>query len=213
MAALGGKQWPAAAGVRAAAVTLASGQRGLTLVLSGPSGCGKTTLAQQLEERGSLVRSVSVTTRPPRPGEVEGSDYFFVSESRFEDLLGAGELLEHTAVFDQRYGTPRGFVEGCVAQGMDVLLVLDAAGRRQLVDRYGSAVVSVFLLPPTLAELGRRLHGRVASNAAEVDRRLAAAVHEMEGSVDYDHMLVNRDREETLTTLVEIVQVARGELR
>jgi guanylate kinase len=184
-------------------------------VLSGPSGCGKTTLARQLEARaapGSLVRSVSVTTRPPRPGEREGIDYSFVNGQRFDQLLAGGALLEHADMFGPRYGTPRAPVVNCLAEGIDVVLVLDAEGRRQLKDRYGGAVVSVFLSPPSLAELERRLRGRCEDNSAIMAGRLAAAPKEREASGDYDHVLVNRDRERTLVKLLEILRAARSSL-
>lgn len=118
-------------------------RRGLLLVLSGPSGTGKTTLARRLLDRhggpgGSLIRSVSVTTRPARSGEIEGTDYFFITDACFTTLLSTGELLEHANLYGFHYGSPRSFVETCLERGADVLLVLDAAGRRQIARSHGT---------------------------------------------------------------------------
>jgi guanylate kinase len=198
--------------MNAASILPGKARRGWLLVLSGPSGCGKTTLARRLEERaagGGLVRSVSVTTRPPRPGEREGRDYFFVSSQRFHELVNRGKLLEHREMFGYRYGTPRAPVEQRLAEGTNVVLVLDAEGRRQLVARYGIRVVSVFLLPPSLAELERRLRGRDQDSAGSLRRRLAAAREEMAGSVAYDYAFVNHDLEKTLAALAEVLRRLR----
>jgi len=184
------------------------------LLLSAPSGAGKTTLAQCLLDRhggpdGSLVRSVSVTTRPRRPGEVSGEDYIFVTEQRFASLLSAGDLLEYADLYGHRYGTPRSFVEGCLERGVDVLLVLDARGRRQIAQSHAAALVSVFLLPPSLDELEKRLRRRHTDGAEAISSRLAAARDEITYCTEYDHVLLNRDLDMTLELLDTILRLER----
>src|SRR5215471_2087424 len=136
-------------------------RRGLMFVLSSPSGAGKTTLSRKLLEREpGLKMSVSATTRPMRPGEVEGRDYFFVDKPTFEKMVEQGELLEYATVFDNRYGTPRAPVEAALAKGEDVLFDIDWQGTQQLREKARADVVSVFILPPSAADLEKRLHTR-----------------------------------------------------
>src|SRR5262249_35950969 len=148
-------------------------------VLSGPSGSGKSTLASALlsgpaGRDGLLVRSVSVTTRPPRPGEAHGIDYHFVSEDEFARLASRGDLLAQARVYGYRYGIRRAFVEEQLDRGTDVLLLLDVKGKRQLARSHTADVVSIFLLPPPLAELKRRLRDRGKDAGRTNARRLAA---------------------------------------
>src|SRR6202043_4105741 len=143
-------------------------RRGLMFVLSSPSGAGKTTLSRLLIERmAGLKMSVSATTRPMRPGEVEGRDYLFVDKARFEQMAKRDELLEWATVFDNRYGTPRAPVEAALAAGQDVLFDIDWQGTQQLRSRSPSDVVSVFILPPSAQALEQRLHTR-AQDSDEV---------------------------------------------
>ncbi len=184
-----------------------AGRSGLLLVLSGPSGCGKTTLARMLVERnGRLVQSVSVTTRPPRPGETDGADYLFVSDGRFDELLAGGELAEYAEVFGHRYGTPRSLLELRLQQGENTVLVLDVQGCRSLAKRYPGRLVSVFLIPPSIEELRQRLQGRGQDTGQAIVRRLAEAPAELLMSGEYDHILPNHDAEQTLHRLEIILR-------
>ncbi len=169
-------------------------RRGLMLVLSSPSGAGKTTIARRiLEADGALSMSVSVTTRPKRPGEVEGSDYRFVGEEDFLLMVNRGELLEHAEVFGHRYGTPRGPVEEALDAGRDVLFDIDWQGTQQLRETAREDVVSIFVLPPTTVELERRLKARAQDSDEVVAGRMSRASDEMSHYPEYDYLVVNRD--------------------
>ncbi len=169
-------------------------RRGLMLVLSSPSGAGKTTIARRiLDSDGALSMSVSVTTRPKRPGEVEGSDYRFVAEEEFLLKVNRGELLEHANVFGHRYGTPRAPVEEALNAGRDVLFDIDWQGTQQLRESAREDVVSIFVLPPTTTELERRLKTRAQDSDEVVAQRMARASDEMSHYPEYDYIIVNRD--------------------
>jgi guanylate kinase len=169
-------------------------RRGLLFVLSSPSGAGKSTIARMLLEAEPLVEmSVSATTRPMRPGEVDGRDYHFVEVDRFKAMVAEGAFLEWAHVFDHRYGTPRGPVEGILAAGRDVLFDIDWQGTQQLYQQAGNDVVRVFILPPSMAELARRLRGRGTDDAAIIASRMARAASEISHWDGYDYVLVNDD--------------------
>jgi len=169
-------------------------RRGLLFVLSSPSGAGKSTIARMLLEAEPLVEmSVSATTRPMRPGEVDGRDYHFVEVDRFKAMVAEGAFLEWAHVFDHRYGTPRGAVEGILAAGRDVLFDIDWQGTQQLYQQAGNDVVRVFILPPSMAELARRLRGRGTDDAAIIASRMARAASEISHWDGYDYVLVNDD--------------------
>jgi len=169
-------------------------RRGLMLVLSSPSGAGKTTLSRMLltEER-NIALSISVTTRPRRPGEVHGRHYHFIDRARFDELRKSGELLEYAEVFGNLYGTPRKPVEKAMRQGRDVLFDVDWQGTQQLRKRAPKDLISVFILPPSGGELARRLHTRAQDNRKVIRARMAKAAGEMSHWQDYDYVVVNRD--------------------
>jgi guanylate kinase len=167
-------------------------RRGLMFVLSSPSGAGKTTLSRMLvAETPALQMSVSATTRPMRPGEVDGRDYFFVDKPRFEQMVERDELLEWATVFDNRYGTPRAPVEAALAAGQDVLFDIDWQGTQQLRDRSGNDVVSVFILPPSVQALEQRLHTRAQDSDEVIRGRMKKAGDEMSHFDAYDYIIVN----------------------
>src|SRR3954447_22019930 len=167
-------------------------RRGLMFVLSSPSGAGKTTLSRMLiAETPGLKMSVSATTRPMRPGEVEGNDYYFTDQKRFDSMIANGELLEWATVFDNRYGTPRAPVEAALAAGKDVLFDIDWQGTQQLRDRSPSDVVSVFILPPSVSALEQRLHTRAQDSEEVIRARMKKAGDEMSHFDAYDYIVVN----------------------
>ena len=157
----------------------------------------KTTLSRLLIERmPALKMSVSATTRPMRPGEVEGRDYLFVDKARFERMVRQNELLEWATVFDNRYGTPRAPVEAALSAGQDVLFDIDWQGTQQLREKARADVVSVFILPPSAADLEKRLHSRAQDSEAIIRSRMSRASHELSHWAEYDYIVVNRDVDE-----------------
>jgi guanylate kinase len=167
-------------------------RRGLMFVLSSPSGAGKTTLSRMLiSETPDLKMSVSATTRPMRPGEVEGRDYYFVDQKRFELMVSKGELLESATVFGNRYGTPRRPVEEALSVGQDVLFDIDWQGTQQLRSRSPNDVVSVFILPPSATALEQRLHTRAQDSDEVIRGRMKKAGDEMSHFDAYDYIVVN----------------------
>jgi guanylate kinase len=191
---------------RADAIT----RRGLMLVLSSPSGAGKTTLSRQLLASDPDVElSVSVTTRPPRAGEVDGRDYHFIDTARFDALVKGGELLEWAGVFDNSYGTPRKPVDDAIAQGRDVLFDIDWQGTQQLREKVRSDLVSVFVLPPSIKELERRLHSRAQDDDDIIGRRMAKAADEMSHWAEYDYVVINRDLDRAFAEVQAILAAER----
>ena len=180
------------------------------LILSSPSGAGKTAISRLLLERDSnLSMSVSVTTRPKRHGEVEGIDYRFVDPSDFNLMVNRREFLEYAKVFDHYYGTPRAPVEKSLAAGDDVLFDIDWQGTQQLVQNAARDVATVFILPPSTAELERRLKARAQDPAEVVAGRMAKAADEISHYPEYDYIIVNTDIEESISAVQSILAAER----
>jgi len=185
-------------------------RRGLLFVLSSPSGGGKTSVGRALREGDpNLHLSVSLTTRPARPGERDGVDYHFVDETTFLRAVAAKAMIEHAEVYAHRYGTPRAPVERALALGQDMLFDIDWQGMRQLRAALPGDVVSLYLLPPSMAELERRLAARGQDDAATVARRMARAAEEIGHWEEYDYVLVNRDFDETVAAARAILTAER----
>jgi guanylate kinase len=185
-------------------------RRGLMFVLSSPSGAGKTTLSRLLMERISgLSMSVSATTRAKRPGEVDGRDYLFVDHARFEDMVKGHELLEWANVFDNRYGTPRAPVEAALSGGQDVLFDIDWQGTQQLREKARADVVSVFILPPSAADLEKRLHTRAQDSHEVIRARMSRASHEMSHWAEYDYIVINHEIDEAFAEVQSILKAER----
>lgn len=185
-------------------------RRGLMLVLSSPSGAGKTTISRKLLERDeNLILSVSVTTRRKRPNEIAGVDYHFVDRAAFNLMVKRREFLEHARVFGNRYGTPREPVEKSLAAGNDVLLDIDWQGTRQLAEKAPDDLVGIFILPPSTAELERRLKTRAQDSDAVVAKRMARATDEMSHWTKFDYIIVNREVEESVNAVQAILAAER----
>jgi guanylate kinase len=185
-------------------------RRGLMLVLSSPSGAGKTTLSRMLLADDKRVElSISVTTRPRRPGEIDGRHYHFISKARFESMVKKGELLEYATVFDHSYGTPRAPVEKALRAGRDVLFDIDWQGTQQLREKVRNDLVSVFVLPPSIPELERRLHSRAQDDNDVIHTRMAKAADEMSHWAEYDYIVVNNDLDRAFAEVRAILAAER----
>ena len=185
-------------------------RRGFLLVLSSPSGAGKTTITRQLLARDpGLALSVSVTTRLPRPGEIDGRDYRFIDQARFAAMVEGGELLEHARVFDHEYGTPRQPVEAAIAQGRDIVTDIDWQGTQQLAESVPHDLVTVFVLPPSMAALEARLQMRAQDSPAVVAERMAKSAEEMSHWSEYDYVIINREIEQSVAEVQAVVTAER----
>jgi len=185
-------------------------RRGLMFVLSSPSGAGKTTLSRMIVDADVQVSlSVSVTTRKMRPGEIEGRDYHFINRKQFDELVEQDELLEWAEVFDNYYGTPWKPVRDALAAGHDILFDIDWQGTQQLREKARSDLVSVFVLPPSIAELERRLHTRAQDDYETIHRRMAKAADEMSHWAEYDYVVINVDVDEAFAQVKAILAAER----
>jgi guanylate kinase len=185
-------------------------RRGLLIVLSSPSGAGKTTVSRMLlDAERELAMSVSATTRPMRPGEADGVDYFFVDDAEFDRMIQANEFVEWATVFGYRYGTPKGPVKQALRDGRDILFDIDWQGARQLEPDFGEHLVTIFLLPPSMDELERRLRARGTDGEDVISDRMRRASGEIEHWAEYQYVLVNRDVDDCLTQVREIVSAER----
>jgi guanylate kinase len=185
-------------------------RKGLLIILSSPSGAGKSTLARRLMAWDpSLSFSVSATTRPPRPGEEDGREYFFRSRDAFEAMVRKGEMLEHAEVFGNLYGSPRGPIERAMAEGRDTLFDIDWQGGQQVKQAMEKDVVSIFILPPSMAELERRLRNRAQDSDEVIAGRMAKSMIEISHWSEYDYVLINDDLERAEENLRTILRSER----
>jgi guanylate kinase len=190
---------------------MAASRRGMILILSSPSGAGKTTLTRMLMQDSALdlTLSVSVTTRKQRSSEVDGIHYRFIDRAEFDRMKAAGELLESAEVHGNGYGTPRAPVEKVLAQGRDMLFDIDWQGAKQVRERLGDDVVSIFVLPPSMRELRARLERRAEDTASSIEARFENARREIERWRDYHYVVVNDDLNRTYRDVKTIVKAER----
>lgn len=180
------------------------------LILSSPSGAGKTTLSRLLlEVDPNITMSISVTTRPPRPGEEDGKDYLFIDQQAYDQMVANGELLEHARVFDHAYGTPAGPVYQALEEGRDVLFDIDWQGTQQLAQEVHDDLVRIFILPPSTEELEARLIKRAQDPPEVVANRMSKAPDEMSHWAEYDYVIVNEDVERSLDQIRAILRAER----
>lgn len=185
-------------------------RRGLMFILSSPSGAGKTTVARRLLEHDRAIRmSVSVTTRPIRPGEVDGADYHFVTHEQFEQMVESDELMEWAEVFGHSYGTPKAQIRAGLKDGQDFLFDIDWQGTQQLFQKAQGDVVRVFLLPPSIEELGHRLEARATDSPAVIAGRMARAQAEISHWDGYDYVVINDDIDECFAKVLQILAAER----
>ncbi len=185
-------------------------RRGLLLILSSPSGAGKSTLSRRLMAWDQdLSFSVSATTRSPRTGELDGREYYFKTRAAFQAMVKDGQMLEHAEVFGNFYGSPRGPVEDAMTQGRDTLFDIDWQGGQQIKQAMRGDVVSIFILPPSIAELESRLRGRAQDSEQVIAQRMAKSQAEISHWMEYDYVIVNRDLDTAFGELVTILQAER----
>jgi guanylate kinase len=185
-------------------------RRGFLLVLSSPSGAGKTTITRRLLDRDpSLSLSVSVTTRPARKGEIDGTDYHFIDRTRFDRMVAEGDLLEHASVFGHCYGTPRQPIEAAISEGCDIVTDIDWQGTQQVSASLSADLVTVFILPPTSQALEGRLRTRAQDSEAVVAQRMAKSSEEMSHWSEYDYVIVNGDLDKSVAEAQAIVTAER----
>ena len=185
-------------------------RRGLMFILSSPSGAGKTTISRMLLAADEEIRlSVSVTTRPPRPGEIDGTHYYFVDDAEFDRMVEEDDFYEWAHVFSHRYGTPKGRIRAALKEGQDFLFDIDWQGTQQLYQKDQQDVVSVFILPPSLKELRRRLESRAQDSAEVIDARMDRARGEISHWAEYDYVVINDDVDACFEKVREILEAER----
>jgi guanylate kinase len=185
-------------------------RRGIMVVLSSPSGAGKTTLTKKvLNSSNNILMSVSATTRQPRPGEVDGKDYIFLSKSKFSEMIDNDEFLEYAKVFDNFYGTPRAPVEDALAKGFDIVFDIDWQGAQQLTQAAANDLVKIFILPPNMRELENRLRSRAQDSDDVIARRMSKSENEISHWAEYDYIIINEDITDAIEELTTIVNAER----
>ena len=188
-------------------------RRGMMLVLSSPSGAGKSTISRALlANHDNLTMSISATTRSIRPGEVDGKDYIFIDQAKFDSMVAEGEFLEYATVFGNSYGTPRGSVMDALTSGQDVLFDVDWQGTQQLRQNALEDVVSIFVLPPSIEELERRLYSRAQDTEEVVKGRMARAHDEISHWAEYDYIIINEKVDISISTADSILTAERARL-
>lgn len=185
-------------------------RRGLMFILSSPSGAGKTTISRKLlESDNEICLSVSATTRPPRPGEVDGKDYHFLSDEKFDELVAEDGFYEWAHVFNYRYGTPKGIIRNALKEGQDFLFDIDWQGTQQLKQKDDQDVVTVFVLPPSIGELERRLRSRATDSNDVIENRMERAKAEISHWAEYDYVVINDDLDRCFAKVNEILHAER----
>ncbi|HJK86116.1 MAG TPA: guanylate kinase [Candidatus Megaira endosymbiont of Stentor roeselii] len=187
-----------------------SQKKGLAIILSAPSGGGKSSIARALLAKDTtLVRSISATTRKPRPGDIDGKDYFFKSKNDFLKMINEGKLLEYSEVYGNLYGIPKDFVETQLQQGHDIIFDIDIQGAQKLKTILQNAVVSIFISPPSIQELRKRLEARKQDSPEEIDLRVNLATKQIEHAKNYDHVIVNNDFLTSVNAIYDFIKSER----
>lgn len=187
-------------------------KKGLLLVVSGPSGAGKGTICKAFLEKNKNVKlSISVTTRSPREGEVEGVNYFFVTKEKFKGMIDNGELLEHAQIYDNFYGTPKAAILENLEQGYDVLLEIEMQGAKQIKEVYPEGVF-IFILPPSLDELKSRIVGRGTETEEQINKRFGSAFEEICQIENYDYFIVNKDIDQSAKELSDMISAEKNKV-
>jgi guanylate kinase len=185
-------------------------RRGLMLILSSPSGAGKTSISRALlASEANLTMSISLTTRPPRPGEIDGQDYYFVSHDAFNDMISEGNFLEYAKVFDNYYGTPKDPVKTALSLGKDILFDIDWQGTQQISQQSQGDLVTIFILPPSTRELERRLRIRAQDSEEVVTQRMSKAADELSHWAEYDYVVINENLDESVKSIQSILHAER----
>ncbi|MGR3317768.1 MAG: guanylate kinase [Candidatus Anammoxibacter sp.] len=180
-------------------------KKGKLVILSGPSGCGKTTISNCLTKSPEYTRSISATTRPPRPGEKHGTDYFFITEDEFQKKIEQGEFAEYAEYHNYRYGTLIDSIDDAMLKGLIVLLVIEVNGALQIIKKFPDCN-SIFILPPDIETLKERLEERQYNTPDEINERVEIALEEMEEKCHYENCVVNDDLSKAIATIKEIIQ-------